>query len=373
MLAGNTRSFAQVFMKANIMLKESLGMELIELFPRSADISIEAANESQIKHMHESNENDGGVSSDNEGDDGDDDDGRRKKNKKKDAGRDGQKRGTAKAFCLRTTLSDDIIHAAVKGIENEDPHRDTRRLDEEVQGALGDAVPAQLKDWKRGDDAIFDWKTGPEQRTTMGILYVILSLILVNERVLTDGKYSLPCLCVVVVTNATSAEQLMAHLKRLDLRLETSLPLNATALRPEKQTLNSLLSLLLKQGYLEKTKLANTTHGKSNRSSTQTLQGAAVTQRIRATQRTQHDSQSNNEDIAATNGSADHEWRWSSRAEREIGEQAIANFIKDLYAEHPGADRTSAKGGSQLMKEIIRGANGGSEQMGLTNAREDGE
>lgn len=161
-------------------------MELADLFPRPTDTNAEAVKASQARRINKNNENEDGASSE---DDLDDPDSRRKKGSGKRGGsvKDGSKTGTAKAFCLRSTLSDNIIQAAVKGIEDEDPRTDTIRLDEDVKGALGIAVPAQLRDWKRGDDAIFDWKTGPEQRTTMGVLYVILSLILVNERVMSDG------------------------------------------------------------------------------------------------------------------------------------------------------------------------------------------
>jgi hypothetical protein len=66
----------------------------------------------------------------------------------------------------------------------------TDRFMEDVQAELGSAGMNrdELKDWKIGRDEILDWRTGPEQRTLMGVLNVILALIMVNERVLTDGE-----------------------------------------------------------------------------------------------------------------------------------------------------------------------------------------
>jgi hypothetical protein len=143
------------------------------------------------------------------------------------------------------------------------------------------------------------------------------------------------------------------------------LPLNPTALRPEKQTLNTFLSLLIKQNYLEKTKLATSSSNKAQ--STQ----SGGTQRVKATQATQRSTQRGNEDNQPSTGSADEEWRWGSRAYKEIGEAGIADFVKDFYKEHPGADKGGVKTSAQLKKEILRGVNGGKTEPGLSNARDD--
>ena len=165
-------------------------------------------------------------------------------------------------------------------------------------------------------------------------------------------------------------EHLMTHLKRLDLRLETPVPFNAGALYPQKQTLNAFLSLLLRQGYLEKTKLANPTAARENNLQAGS-QARVGTQRVRANQSNQRATQANHDDATSANGSLDEEWRWGSRSTKEIGEQAIADFIMDFYAQQSGGDGRSAKSGSQLKKEILKGANGGNEKLALASARED--
>lgn len=160
-------------------------MELVELFPQNSEEPAEKPKKKNAAQAANEDEGDeGGSDEEGEGE------GRKKKKKpkaKKD--NDKPKKGSAKAFCLRTTLDDQILQAAIAPDTNIDyDTMDRRELD--ATGSLGDAASVQLQEWKQGDDAIFDWKTGPEQRTLMGILYVILSLILVNERVLTDGGHS---------------------------------------------------------------------------------------------------------------------------------------------------------------------------------------
>lgn len=166
------------------------------------------------------------------------------------------------------------------------------------------------------------------------------------------------------------AEQLMGHLKRLDLRLDSPTPVNLGAYKSksDKQNIGTLLTSLLRQGYLEKTKLANPAAAAKGGQATQNGQ----TQRVRATQATARNTQAQGDDAQPTNGSPDEEWRWGSRADKEIGEQAIAAFIKDFYATYPGADRTNQKIASQLSKEIARGATGGNAKGKLLNAH-DGE
>lgn len=46
------------------------------------------------------------------------------------------------------------------------------------------------------------------------------------------------------------------------------------------------------------------------------------------------------------------EWRWGARAELEIGEKAIANFIVDLYSD--GAKLESEGTANELLKRIER-------------------
>lgn len=348
----NTKAFNAVLSKANSYLKRVFGMELIPLIPRDVEAEEEAAATAASQ--------------------------RQKKKKKKRNGDEesssvdeaaataaaaaaGKKRKpAARAFALRSTLPADVIAKAIvpmpERIANDPAH--TARFAEDAHSELGSAGIArdELKEWKLGRDEIFDWRTGPEQRALMGLLNVILSLIMVNERVLTD-------------------EQLMNHLKRLDLRLSTPLPLNPNALNPDKQTLNTFLAQLIKQQYLEKTKVAAAVSGGANAAA---AAGAAKntqgTQRAKATQNTRAGAEAAAEEGAG--GSADEEWRWGPRAYVEIGEKGIASFIKDFYgtlasAAEPGANGRPAKDARILEKEILKGTTGGKSKT-LQDAREEG-
>lgn len=183
-LQGASKSFQKVYDEANQMLESVWGMELVPLFPNEVeDIVPEADNNKKKSSKKKKSKN--GEASASDGDEAEEEETAAKKPKR---------RGPAKMFCVRTLLETSIIKKAVKSNDDLDPAVQ-ERYNEDLRGALGDAVAGErgdeeLKEWKKGDDAIFDWKTGPEQRTLMGILYVILSLIMVNERVLTDGKFS---------------------------------------------------------------------------------------------------------------------------------------------------------------------------------------
>lgn len=166
------------------MLKQTFGMELVALYPNEVE---EAQPDDGKKKKKKNGGNDDASTSE--------DDTARASGKKR--------RGAPKMFCLRSTLPEELIRKSVKSNEDLSPAAQARQY-EDLRGSLGDAFAGngqegerrggrndgdeELKEWKRGEDAIFDWKTGPEQRTLFAILYVILSLILVNERVLTDGK-----------------------------------------------------------------------------------------------------------------------------------------------------------------------------------------
>lgn len=159
----------------------------------------------------------------------------------------------------------------------------------------------------------------------------------------------------------------MANLKRLNLRLETTLPLHPSALKPEKQTLNTFLGLLIKQGYLEKTRLSNPA-----KTGGATQAGAAATQRVRATQATQRAAtQAANDDEAGKHGNTDEEWRWGPRAFKEIGEDGIAGFILDFYKTRGNIGRDVPKPSKELLKDITKGAAGGEGKGGLQPARDD--
>jgi hypothetical protein len=181
-----------VYDEANIMLEDVWGMELVPLYPNDLE-DIEPVDNKKKTNKKKKKKDRGGDDEDDDEDEDEDVEMEGTAAAKKNS--NNKKKGPPKMFCLRTTLPDEIIRKAVKSHDNFDPEI-IARYDLDLRSALGDAFVGQnnrgdedLKEWKKGDDAVFDWKTGPDQRTLFGILYTILSLILVNERVLTDGVY----------------------------------------------------------------------------------------------------------------------------------------------------------------------------------------
>lgn len=160
------------------MLKNNFGMELVELFPKPVEDVTKNLKKKKQKPNNEEGDDDGEDSSDEEDENG------RKKKKKAQAGDGSKRRGAAKSFCLRSTLDSSVIARCVDALDVEDNEAELR-LDNDLKGALGDlgSIKKDLKEWKRGRDVIFDWQTGPDQVTLFGVLYVILSLILVTGEV----------------------------------------------------------------------------------------------------------------------------------------------------------------------------------------------
>jgi hypothetical protein len=414
-------------------------MQLVPLYPREIEDDDDADGGANDNDAEEGAEGEEEASGDDDDEDHDDEERRRKKKKKKAAAARkraaaaaanakgkgkgkgaGASSGPAKSFALRTLLSDELVRAAVEPAAFE-PEMDARNVGD-LRAALGDGgmKKQEWAEWKMTRDEIVDWQTGPEQRTLMGILHIILALIMVNERVLTDGEPIRPSpLCTSarrlvlvlvliqrVLTRLTSlsipmwcglgsAEQLTNHLKRIDLRLDTPLPLGPSAIRADKQTLSTFLSTLSKQGYLDKTKLANPVaaaagKGRATQTQTQTQATQAQTQRGRQTQ--QRNDNDDAADGAAGGGSGggqsgnpNEEWRWGPRAYAEVGEKSMAEFIKDFYVNLAGAGAGGRGGGrgtqgagvgvggkdpAKLEKEIIKGTTGGKQGAVLQVARE---
>ena len=105
---------------------------------------------------------------------------------------------------------------------------------------------------------------------------------------------------------------LRAILRRLNLRENAVLELSAQSTH-RTIPIDAYLSQLVRQGYLDRTRLGG--GGKRGRGATQT----------------QEDSEG-----------ATFEWRWGPRAAAEVGERAVALFIAEFMAERRGeADDSS--------------------------------
>ena len=179
--------------KANSYLNKVFGMELIPLIPREAEEPEEdpktkkggkaSSSKKKKKQSGDGEEEESSSSDDLAATAG--------AAKSKQPSRT-KKAVSARTFALRTLLPASVISKAIlpmpERVANDPNH--TERFMEDVEAELGSAglMRDELKEWKLGRDEVLNWKTGPEQRTLMGILNVILALIMVNERVLTDGR-----------------------------------------------------------------------------------------------------------------------------------------------------------------------------------------
>ncbi|OCB89624.1 MAGE-domain-containing protein [Sanghuangporus baumii] len=285
-LGENTRQFNTVFAMAQRSLQSTFGFELVELMSR-ADLNREQNANDEIQD---------------------------------DANATGlKKKATAsgsKSYILRSTLASELIQIANEANEE----LLDLEFNEEGEGDEDDETPTTY-------GSILNW-TSSDQLGGLGLLYVILSLILVNGHTMSDPE-------------------LKQHLKTFRLSMSTSIEFVPHATQ-RITTIESYLASLVKQGQLDKVKLGaggapRQTQGKRGR-------GADL------------------DDESAT-----YEWRWGPRAHAEIGECAVAEFIAEFMAERvireyekdgdeEGGQRMTDeerdKVLSNYMKEITRAAGG---------------
>ncbi|KDE07681.1 hypothetical protein, variant [Microbotryum lychnidis-dioicae p1A1 Lamole] len=139
-----------------------------------------------------------------------------------------------------------------------------------------------------------------EEGAAYGILGVILALILVNGKVLGD-------------------DQLITYLRRLSLYPSTIIPLSPCSSHPGHLNLDHFIQLMCKQGYLERSA--------SGAAPAAAAAAAARTGHIPATQRTVRGKGAD----LIEGGDAAIEYCWGARAEVEIGEVGVAQFIQTMF------------------------------------------
>ncbi|KAF9466735.1 MAGE family-domain-containing protein [Collybia nuda] len=191
----------------------------------------------------------------------------------------------SKTYILRSVLDPIIIeHAALTDEQiYEEEHADAPSEDEDDPE---DGTPV------RSYGSIISWSTSDQLGPT-AILYTILSLILVSGRAMTDMD-------------------LRSSLKRLRLPPTGDIAFNTQSTH-RTVTVDQYLSTLIRQGYLDRQQIGeNTKKGKGAK-------------RGRATQA--------DEDAGIT-----YEWRWGNRAQSEIGEKGIAQFVAEFMVGDAGDD-----------------------------------
>ncbi|CAK5272258.1 unnamed protein product [Mycena citricolor] len=213
-----------------------------------------------------------------------------------------------KTFIVRSVLNQRLLDQA--SIVHEDI------LEEEaVDGPSDD----EEDDSGSRSGTIISWAQA-DQVGPLGILYTILSLVLVNGRVVGD-------------------QDLRTQLRRLGLTAGGKIRFSALSTHRE-MTLDEYLTLIVRQGYLERIQVGET--GKKSKG-----------KRGRVTQ----DEES---------GQA-YEWRWGPRAHGEVGEKAIAAFVARVMVQGPASAEDEDEDGpspqqanklEKMVKGVERAAGG---------------
>nr|GAT52227.1 predicted protein [Mycena chlorophos] len=198
-LTGNSRAFSRVFAEAQSILRNLMGMELVELRTRA-----ELDPDKEKPAEGEEARNAAGV-----------------KRKAAAAG--------SKTYILRSTLSPQLIEAMaatdedILEVEAEDAPSEDDDDDEYTAKSYGNMLA-----WSKAD-----------QLAPLGILYVILALILVSGRVVGD-------------------QDLRAMLKRLNLSATTPIPFTAASTHPGNTlTLDAYLTQLIRQAYIDRAQVGS--------------------------------------------------------------------------------------------------------------------
>ncbi|KAF7792012.1 hypothetical protein EIP86_003039 [Pleurotus ostreatoroseus] len=238
-LGTKSRQFNEVFSIAQETLRKTFGMEMSEL--------------QQPQEEHESAQ--------------------------KEAVKMGIKKKAAptgtKTYILRSVLDPALIELAAQQDEDilvleQDDDENAPNDDEETSPSTG---------------AIFAWQYS-DQLGSIGLLYVILALVLVNGKAILDNE-------------------LRTLLKRLRLPAAGVIPLTNQSTQ-QNFNLDAFLTQCIRQGYLDRRQVGETKNAAKKRGRVQV--GA---------------SRGENDDIV-------WEWRWGPRAGSEVGETDIANFVVEF-------------------------------------------
>jgi hypothetical protein len=199
---------------------------------------------------------------------------------------------------------------------------------------------------RRTYGSIISWSDA-EQLGSMGLLYVILALILVSGRVMSDRE-SLAIPSRRNLIPLLFPEDLRANLKRLRLPATGTVAFNARATH-RTLPLDQYLSLLIRQGYIDRQRIGETKKGKGKGG--------------------KRGREAQDEEAGMT-----YEWRWGNRAQSEVGEAGIAQFVAEFMVGEGEDDGDDEEEGSRaknkrkqtetdskltkMMKGIARAAGG---------------
>ena len=164
-MEGNTRSFNGVLAEAQEILRDGLGMELVEARTKGTGFGVSTIRTKSKKKTKAGEEEESD-----------------------DAPPTKAKFVPSKTYVLRSTLDPKMIAAAADVVGSV--------MWEEAE-TPPEATSAKNKTWAMDDGVLINWKKS-DQLQHLGILQVILSLILVSGRALADSKsLSIPFRTVV--------------------------------------------------------------------------------------------------------------------------------------------------------------------------------
>jgi len=272
-LGSSSRQFGLVLNRAQEILRKTFGIEMGELQSRAA-LAQEADEPEPTQAANGVNGTESG-----------------KKGKKSAGGGKRAPAGGAKTYILRSVLDPAIIAQANA------PDRELRRL-ESTRATITNEDLADLYDVEDEDDdasvrvtgSVLAWERSDEV-ASIGMLYIVLSLILVDSRIVRD-------------------HEMRQLLKRLRLGSGTQMPLSARS--TASLSVDQLLSTWVRQGYLDRQRVGEPGKGKRARG------GAPAASQV-------------------PNGNATNEeqweWRWGPRAHAEVSEKAMARFVAEFMVD----------------------------------------
>ncbi|SJX63228.1 uncharacterized protein SRS1_14052 [Sporisorium reilianum f. sp. reilianum] len=310
-----SRSFGPVFNAAQKMLHQTLGMHMVEVRAKGADNAELAKQAQEVLRAAASSAN-----------------GLRPRGQQAAAEDSSAADGGpgTNIWVLRSALSPALIRELVEA------DQDLSNAYDQTNSASSSSSSAHRRRQATSESkAAVDWNRADHQDGEMGLLYIILALILVNGRTITDAT-------------------LHMYLRRIHLEPHTLLPAALRGTGPAygsassgsqstqtqarakamHGTLEGFLNAMVKQQYLEK-----------QRSDVGLdFMDAAVNQA--QTQGRRRGRTSGGAGGRADDETTVWEWRWGSRAEAEVGEKRIAELISVLFA-----DPSSTQDGAQAAEE----------------------
>ncbi len=242
-----------------------------------------------------------------------------------------------KTFILRSVLHPSLIEIAAS------PDDDILRVDQADHTEDDDGDEGS----SRCTGALLAWQNS-DQLGSVGVLYVILALILVNGKTISDSMWFWPLRMATKLNVGLSAGELRSLLKRMRLPGAANVPQNNQS-PLQMFTFDAFLTICIRQGYLDRQRVGE-------------VKGAGK-KRGRAAVGTQAGGDDN---------ANAWEWRWGSRAMSEVGEVDIARFVTDFMVERERAEtggedeededederQEAEKRREQVMKGVERAASG---------------